>query len=128
LKLLLDTHVFLWWDVGDPAMGRAARAAIADPANTVYVSAASVWEIAIKRAKGKLTFSGSPVAAIVANGFVALPMAADHAEAAGALEWTHADPFDRMLVAQAQAQGLVLCHADETIAALGCVGQLWARE
>jgi hypothetical protein len=74
MNLLLDTHVLLWWDAGASEMGATARAVIANPDNTVYVSAASIWEIAIKSAKGKLRFNGSAHAAIEANGFLPLSM------------------------------------------------------
>lgn len=127
MDLLLDTHIFLWWDVGDTRLGAAARTTIADPGNRVFVSAASIWEIAIKSARGKLTFAGSPTAAITANGFLPLAISPLHAEAAGALSWSHGDPFDRMLVAQSVAQSLVLVHADAAIRSYTGVGQLWAR-
>lgn len=127
MDLLLDTHIFLWWDRRDPQLSTAVQAAIADPRNRVFISAASVWEIAIKSAKGKLTYSGSPCAAIGANGFLALPIAPDHAEQAGRLAWGHSDPFDRMLVAQAQLLTMTLVHADTIIAGFRPVAQLWAR-
>ena len=126
MDLLLDTHVFLWWDAGATQLGEEARAAIANPDNTVYVSAASIWEISIKAARGKLAYTGSPAAAIAANGFQPLPITIIHAETAGALNWTHSDPFDRMLVAQAQAESLILVHADSVISSYP-LQQLWAR-
>ncbi|MRG55680.1 PIN domain-containing protein [Phyllobacterium sp. SYP-B3895] len=127
MNLLLDTHVLLWWDAGASEMGATARAVIANPDNTVYVSAASVWEIAIKSAKGKLRFNGSADAAIEANGFLPLSMSTAHAELRGRLDWAHADPFDRMLVAQAQSDGLILLHVDAVIHEFREVAQLWAR-
>jgi PIN domain nuclease of toxin-antitoxin system len=127
MDLLLDTHVLLWWDQGAAELGDSVRGAIANPANRVFVSAASPWEIAIKARKGKLTFTGSPAALIDANGFLPLPISPLHAEGAGALEWDHVDPFDRVLVAQAQRESLVLVHADANIRAFGSVTQLWAR-
>ena len=126
MELLLDTHVYLWWDRRDPALNRDAREAIADPANQIFVSAASVWEIAIKRRLGKLEFQGSAADGIGANGFFALPILPADAEAAGALAWDHADPFDRMLVAQARRAGLVLVTADGRIRAHEGVALLWA--
>lgn len=126
MDLLLDTHVFLWWDAGAANLGEEARAAIANPDNAVFVSAASVWEISIKAAKGKLTYAGSPVTAIGANGFLPLSITVAHAESAGALTWEHTDPFDRMLVAQAHTDSLVLVHADSVISGYP-VPQLWAR-
>ncbi|MCW2239091.1 type II toxin-antitoxin system VapC family toxin [Azospirillum canadense] len=127
MDLLLDTHVFLWWDAGADPISPAVRAAIADPDNRVYVSAASVWEIAIKAGKGKLAFSGSPSSAIAQNAFLPLPMTPEHAERAGGLDWAHPDPFDRMLVAQAEKESLTLVHADGVIADYKGVAQLWAR-
>jgi len=115
MKLLLDTHAFLWWDSKDAHLPEALRVAIQSTANAVYVSAATVWEIAIKRASGKLIF-GQPVgAAIERHGFVALPITIEHAEWAGELPQLHRDPFDRLLVAQAQLEGLVLVTVDEQI-------------
>lgn len=127
MDLLLDTSVLLWWDSGAAELTAASRAAIADPSNNIYVSAASIWEIAIKSAKGKLRFAGRPSDAIKSNGFLPLDIAPSHAELAGALDWAHPDPFDRMLVAQAASGGMVLLHADSAIAAYKAVPQLWAR-
>ncbi len=126
MRVLLDTHVLLWWDGSDPRLGQAARDVIADPENDVFVSAASSWEIAIKRRKGKLAFRGSPSKLITANGFGPLPISVEHAEIAGSLDWGHPDPFDRMLVCQAREMGLVLVHAETAIRAYPGVSQLWA--
>jgi len=125
--LLLDTHVFLWWDSNHHALLPAIRAAIADAANRVVVSAGSVWEIAIKRRLGKLSFEGSPTAAIAANGFEALPILPMDAEQAGELAWAHADPFDRLLVAQARRISATLITADSTLRDYGGVPVMWAR-
>jgi len=127
VDLLLDTHVVLWWDDGADQLGSATRAAIADPQNNVYVSAASIWEIAIKSAKGKLRFTGTPSTAIERNGFLPLSITPAHAEIAGLLEWSHPDPFDRMLVAQARTDNMILVHADSIIQTYRQVPQLWAR-
>lgn len=126
MNLLLDTHAFLWWDKQDRAMNDDARALIANPANQVFISVASVWEIAIKRRLGKLEFLGSPAAAIGANGFHELPIVPVDAENAGGLEWRHNDPFDRLLVVQARRLAFTLLTADKTIRAYGGVAQLWA--
>jgi PIN domain nuclease of toxin-antitoxin system len=126
MNLLLDTHAFLWWDQRNPAMNAVALAAIEDGRNNVFVSAASVWEIAIKRRRGKLKFPGSASVAIAANGFLELPVLPIEAEAAGDIAWIHGDPFDRLLVAQAMHQGLTFVTADETIRDLDIVAQLWA--
>ena len=126
MNLLLDTHVFLWWDRADKALNIDARAVIADPANQIFVSAASVWEIAIKRRLKKLDFRGSAVAAIGANGFHELPILPVDAERAGALVWRHNDPFDRVLVVQARRLTFTLATADAAIRAYPHVAQMWA--
>src|SRR5207253_2471097 len=99
MKLLLDTHVFIWWNQQNPSLASALRDAVADAQNEVYVSAASVWEIAIKRTINKIRFERDIAGAIAANGFKALPITAEHAERASALPRHHGDPFDRMLIA-----------------------------
>ncbi len=125
MNLLLDTHVFLWWDSWDKALNADTRDVIADPANQVFVSAVSIWEIAIKRRLKKLDFRGSAVAAIGANGFHELPILPIDAENAGALAWQHNDPFDRMLVAQARRLTFTLATADAAIRAYANVAQMW---
>jgi PIN domain nuclease of toxin-antitoxin system len=115
LRLLLDTHVVLWW-LGDlPALQPAARQLVADPMNPVFVSAASAWEIAIKRALGKLDAPDDLAGAVADAGFSSLPITMDHAHEAGALPPHHADPFDRMLVAQAHVEGLTLLTTDRRL-------------
>jgi PIN domain nuclease of toxin-antitoxin system len=125
VNLLLDTHIFLWWDSQDKALNADTRALIADPANQVFISAASIWEIAIKRRLKKLDFRGSAVAAIGANGFHELPILPIDAENAGALAWQHNDPFDRMLVAQARRLTFTLATADAAIRTYPNVAQIW---
>ena len=112
MDLLLDTHIFLWWDGQSPRLATTIKALIANPANRIHVSAASIWEIAIKRRRGKLTFGGSPLKAIAANSFAELAISGADCEAAGDLEWDHADPFDRLIMAQAQRRGMTLITAD----------------
>lgn len=126
MDLLLDTHTFLWWDAADPQLGKACAAAIADPANRVFVSAASIWEIAVKERTGRLAFTGSPTQAVIRNGFLPLPISGEHAEAAAALPPIHQDPFDRILIAQALQRGFVLATADMAIKRYA-VPQLSAR-
>ena len=127
MNLLLDTHVFLWWDARDPALNDNAQRAIENPRNNIFVSAASVWEIAIKRRLGKLSFHGSISAAIGANGFLETPILPIDAEAAGDMSWHRSDPFDRLLVAQATKQGMVLVTADQIIQAKVAVARLRAN-
>lgn len=117
MNLLLDTHVFLWWLSDDRRLTAPARAAIEREDAGVYVSAASAWEIAIKAALGKLKPRALDVPReIEAGGFLELPISARHAQAAGGLPRLHADPFDRMLVAQARVEGLTLVTYDPEIA------------
>jgi PIN domain nuclease of toxin-antitoxin system len=101
MRLLLDAHALLWWLADDPSLDRHALDLIADPTNEVIVSAATVWEIAIKRAIGKLSAPDGLAAVLERSGFIEAPVTAADAERAGGLEAIHRDPFDRMLVAQA---------------------------
>ncbi len=117
MNLLLDTHVALWF-FNDPARVReAAYEAIADGDNLVHLSSASVWEAVIKEATGRLTVPEPLESAASTAGFVELPVTWGHARAAAALPSLHADPFDRMLVAQAATEGFVLVTRDARIAA-----------
>ena len=118
-RLLLDTHALLWALESPEVLAEPAREAIADPRNAVYVSAASVWEVAIKRALNKLRGPPDLIEAIGTVGFSELPITAFHAEQAGSLPLLHRDPFDRMLVAQAQAEGLILVTRDANIPRYG---------
>jgi len=106
----------LWWLSGDPSLGSETKAAIADPRNEVYVSAASTWEISIKRSLGKLTAPDDMDTIVEDEGFSKLTITLFHGDQAGLLPEHHKDPFDRMLVAQAQAEGLVIVTCDEKIA------------
>ena len=115
MRLLLDTHVFLWCLSDAPRLAATARAAIVDPGNDIFVSAVTGWEIAVKRAKGTLTAPDNLSAQIEEKGFTHLPLTFHHAEQAGKLPWHHRDPFDRFLIAQAQAEGLVLVTRDTHI-------------
>lgn len=110
-RLLLDTHVFLWWRADDRRVRRPVREAIA-AADMVFVSAASAWEAAIKVALGRLKIPDTIEAGVLASGFERLPITFAHAEAAGRLPPHHADPFDRMLIAQARIEGLTLMTHD----------------
>lgn len=118
-RLLLDTHVLLWWLTDDPQLGQTTRQVIADPRNDVYVSAASTWEISIKRSLGKLMAPEDMDSIIDDEGFEKLPISPFHGDQAGILPGYHKDPFDRMLIAQAQSEGLVVVTNDEKIARYG---------
>ncbi len=120
MRILLDTHVFLWWLADDPGLRPAAREAIADPDTVVHVSAVTVWEIAIKAALGRIDVAGAELAGeIAANGFVELPITARHAVHADGLPRHHDDPFDRMLLAQAGLEDLTLVTRDRAFEAYG---------
>ena len=112
MRLLLDTRALLWW-LADEGLSSQTRDAIADPANLVAVSAASAWEIAIKKALGKLTAPDDLEQQVHAGGFVSLPINIAHGIAAGQLPRHHDDPFDRMLIAQALAEGLTIVTRDK---------------
>lgn len=119
MTYLLDTQVFLWWDCDSPRLGLRAKEILSDPAQTIYVSAVSVWEISIKAALGKLAYSGSPTAAIAQNQFRALSIVSRDAEAVLGLPPIHKDPFDRLLIAQARRRGLTLITSDHQIVRYG---------
>ena len=119
LRLLLDTQVFLRALEDHPALAPSVRDAIIDPANEVYVSAVSFWEIAVKRSLGKLEAPHSLASLVDESGLLKLVVTSFHAEQAGSLPMHHRDPFDRMLVAQAQAEGLSIVTADLRIPLYG---------
>ena len=111
MKLLLDTHVLLWWLADSPSLPERARSVIAR-SSPAYISSATAWEIAIKKALGKLEAPDDFEDALRASRFQELPITVAHALAAGRLPRYHEDPFDRMLVAQAQAESLTLMTRD----------------
>jgi PIN domain nuclease of toxin-antitoxin system len=117
LRLLLDTHVYLWWLAADPRVAQEARDAIADAASTVYVSAATIWEAGIKAAAGRLAVRGDLVEHIRVSGFSGLAITIEHARAAANLPAHHRDPFDRMLIAQAAAEGMRVVTRDSSFSA-----------
>ena len=112
MRLLLDTHLFLWVVAGSPQLKPAAKRII-ESADKVHVSAASLWEIAIKARLGKLDANaGEMLTAIDASGFVELPVTAAHAAAVAQLPLHHRDPFDRLLIAQCISEPLRFLTAD----------------
>ena len=114
MRLLLDTHALLWWAVDDRRLKPAERDTIADEDTIVWVSAATIWEISIKRCLGRIEIDDADLSQELArNTFLELPIDWRHAELAGSLPRHHDDPFDRMLIAQAQAEQLVLVSYDE---------------
>jgi PIN domain nuclease of toxin-antitoxin system len=128
MRLLLDTHAFLWWLAGDAALSAPARAAIEVESNGIFVSAASGWEIAAKYRIGKLpgvaAIVGDLSGAVADQGFTDLPITLRHGQIAGALPGPHRDPFDRMLIAQAMLESLTLVSNEQGFDVYG-VSRLW---
>lgn len=128
MRLLLDTHVLLWWLAGDRSLRPKARAAILETSNEVYVSAASAWEVSTKVRIGRLPGAEFLAAEfrdqLLQQGFLGLDITVEHGQRAGSLAGDHRDPFDRMLIAQAQAEDLVLISNEEVFDRYGVV-RLW---
>ena len=128
MRLLADTHALLWWLSGSKLLAKDARAAFADSANQVFVSAASAWEITTKHRLGKLPeadlIAANVQGAIRKHGFEPLSVTMPHAELAGRLEGSHRDPFDRMLIAQALLEDLPLVSNETTFDTFG-VSRFW---
>ena len=124
MRLLLDTHILLWWLSDDRKLAKNARDIIANSSNDVLVSSASVWEIAIKAALGRIEIELDDLEdAIMRNGFRPLPIGFRHAVTVGRLPAVHRDPFDRMLVAQASVEELRLVSHDRVFERYGLSGQ-----
>jgi PIN domain nuclease of toxin-antitoxin system len=119
VNVLLDTNALLWWLADSHRLGQPARAVLADPSNTVYVSAASAWEIAIKVGLGKLTAPPHVASwlpdALTASRFTPLPITVNHALGVEELPPHHADPFDRLIIAQAIAEDLRVVTSDRQL-------------
>lgn len=130
MRALLDTHAFLWWLTDDPQLPQNVRDIIADGNNELYFSAASCWEIAIKAQLGKLALPDKPAAFIsdqlAVNGVQSLPIQSSHALHVFNLPALHRDPFDRMLIAQAQLENMPIITSDPLIA-LYEVQLLWVK-
>lgn len=119
MTLLLDTHTLLWWLDDPKLLSQAARDAIADGSNTIYISAAVAWEIAIKQSLGKLEAPDDLEEVMKANRFMPLSVTLTHALAVRSLSRHHRDPFDRLLIAQARAEGFTLVSRDPYVPAYG---------
>jgi PIN domain nuclease of toxin-antitoxin system len=117
VKFLLDTHLLLWWLSNSPLLPEQARRLIADPDNTIFVSAVSLWEVWLKTSVGKLRVPSGFARKLAAEPFEDLPLRAEHTPAVATLEWHHRDPFDRMLIAQAKCENLVLLTGDSALGA-----------
>ncbi len=114
-RFLLDTHTLLWWLADSEQLGERCRGIIGDQRNQIFVSAATTWEISIKMSLGKLEAPEDIDTIVEDEGFSKLPISLYHGQLAGKLPALHRDPFDRMLIAQAQAEGLIFLTADEVI-------------
>lgn len=119
MKFLLDTHTFLWWNMDDSQLSSLAKEIIADGGNEIFLSAASAWEIAIKTARGRLSLPEDPTRYVSSrlslHGFQALPVHIHHATQIYHLPMHHADPFDRLLIAQSQTESMPIISADAEI-------------
>jgi len=117
MRALLDTHAFLWWLAGDSVLSAAARTMIGDEDSTIFVSAATAWEIATKHRLGKLPGAASIApdiqGSVQGQGFMPLDVTMRHAQRAGALRGYHRDPFDRMLIAQAMVEDCMLISNEQ---------------
>ena len=114
-RFLLDTHTLLWWLADSEQLGERCRGIIGDQRNQIFVSAATTWEISIMMSLGKLEAPDDIDSIVEDEGFSKLPISLYHGQLAGKLPVLHCDPFDRMLIAQAQAEGLIFLTADEVI-------------
>jgi PIN domain nuclease of toxin-antitoxin system len=128
MKLLLDTQVFLWFITDNPRLSTPANSAIEDPANTIYVSLASAWEMAIKASLGKLIFA-EPLSVLLprelsSNGFHQLPIKLPHIVATATMPFHHRDPCDRLLIAQATIEQMTVASSDPAFDLYG-INRLW---
>jgi PIN domain nuclease of toxin-antitoxin system len=124
LKLLLDTHAALWFLSGDERLGDNARRHLADARSRVLLSAAVVWEVAVKSSVGRLVVPEEYVSLLLGAGVQPLAISVDHAAAVAGLPWHHRDPFDRMLVAQATTEGAALVSRDDAMRPYG-ITMVW---
>ena len=128
MKLLLDTHAAAWWWLGSPLLGKQREDLVREQADEVFVSSVTAWEIARKVAIGKFReaqlLASSFAAFVEDDGFIHLPLSHDHAVRAAAYPQEHRDPFDRMLAAQAELEGLTLLTKDTELSAFPCAA-LW---
>ena len=122
MKFLLDTHLVLWWLMDSPSLPDEARTLIGDPETTIFLSAVSVWEIWLKHSLGTLSLPVNFEEKLANEFFENLPLTAGQVRQVPLLPWHHRDPFDRLLVAQARSEGLVLLTADAVVGTYGdCV-------
>ncbi len=128
MRLLLDGHTLIWWVTGDSALPETARRRIAQSLGAVFVSAVSAWEIAIKLSLGRLPSASDLITnfeeSLGLDGFLPLPISPQHGMRAGLLPGPHKDPFDRMLIAQAQAENLAIVSNDKVFERYG-IKRFW---
>jgi PIN domain nuclease of toxin-antitoxin system len=115
MRFLLDTHVLLWWLANDPNLSADIRDVIGNSSNICFVSAVSIWEIAIKNSIGKLRQPDDLLAVLQDNRFQILDISAVHCLRVGSLPWHHKDPFDRLLISQAMVEGLTMISVDSMV-------------
>jgi PIN domain nuclease of toxin-antitoxin system len=119
VRLLIDSQAFLWWAEASPALGTAARNAIADPANEVLISIAALWELTIKQSSGRLTLPDDLETMVTRQSFSVLSVSFVHLRHIGTLPRVHRDPFDRMMIAQALAEGIPIATGDRIFSGYG---------
>ena len=127
MEILLDTHALIWWMIDPPRLSRRAEKALEDPANRILVSAVVAWELAIKINAGKIQPSSLLLgldSAFARQAFAELPVSVEHAVRAGSLPLHHKDPFDRLLVAQAQAMNIPILSVDAALDHYG-IRRIW---
>lgn len=119
MRLLIDSHALIWWRADSPALGRAAHNAISDPLNEVLISVAALWELTIKQSSGKLVLPTDLETIVAEEGFAVLSISFAHLRRLETLPRIHRDPFDRMMIAQAIAEGIPIVTGDRVFAAYG---------
>ncbi|AFZ47776.1 PilT protein domain protein [Cyanobacterium stanieri PCC 7202] len=112
MKFLLDTHILLWWLANEPKLSSPIRAVISNPDNSIFVSAATVWEMSIKKSLGNLSVPNNLLEKLKDNNFIILDITAEHGLTVTDLPFYHKDPFDRMLIAQATIESLTIITLD----------------
>ena len=115
MNILLDTHIFIWWNDDLSKLTKKARTLIEDKDNTIYISAVVIWEMTVKKMLGKLESPDDPLAIAVEQGFIPLPITGEHTLTLKTLEPHHNDPFDRLLIAQAKHEKFTLLTHDKTV-------------
>jgi PIN domain nuclease of toxin-antitoxin system len=119
LRILLDTHLLLWWLMDDPGLSTEARALVSERENVVFISAVTMWEIWLKQSLGKLRLPVDFETKMTDEAFENLPLTYQHTRQVALLPWHHRDPFDRMLIAQARYENLILLTADPVVSNYG---------